>query len=486
MSVSLVEVMAAASQRLAPLSGECAGHAVLAAADQLLAHPRLVGAADVLIEESGAVRLAHGLAADARGCDEALRELLDGLLTVAHSGGAGLVRVGRRAATGDLEQLVKELEVALIPANRAAARRSLARLYRETSRARDAGNLDVQAARVPERRAPAAPPPRPLPAPPRAPALGVAAAPVASGAPVVSVPVASGAPDPATRGAVSVEVAAEPFALTQIRWATAPRGAPAIAAAPVPPAPQPEAGLVLEVDVDLEITPVVEAVAHTQALPKVEPRSVLHQTAPLPPVSSRPRVAEHETPLEPVLSRRHAGPPGRRREFPDIHETPYLGTQVSAVPVYDEGARAAWPLPTQELAATAPAEWETDESTTDPAPVVAWGAPDHDAELAEAPLADCPALAVAPRITPLPPKEPRVSRSSDVEELVERFRIAEPEPDTQLARSLKQLAGITATPPPVLVRADESAAGDAAQPTPESSGLGSPLVPNPTVPVAGS
>ena len=136
MSVSVVEVMVAASQRLAPLSGECAGHAVLAAADQLLTHPRLLGAADVLIEENGSVRLGQGRLGDAQGCDAALRELLDHLLGVAHSGGAGLLRVGRRVATGDLEQLVEELEVALIPANRAAARRSLARLYRETSRAR--------------------------------------------------------------------------------------------------------------------------------------------------------------------------------------------------------------------------------------------------------------------------------------------------------------------------------------------------------------
>jgi hypothetical protein len=462
MSISLVEVMAAASQRLAPLSGECAGHAVLAAADQLLTNPRLVGPEDVLLEENGAVRLGHGRAADAGGCDAALRELLDGLLTVAHSGGAGLMRVGRRAATGDLEQLVKELEVALIPANRAAARRSLARLYRETCRAREAGTLSVQPLPVPERRVPVPPP---LPAAP----------PPVRATPPVSEPAATH----------------EPLAETEIRWATAARetragAAPPAAGAAVPPPAPPEAELVLEVVVDAEITPVIDALRHTQPLPQVESRRAPHQTVPLPPVRPRPRVPEHETPLEPVLSRRHAGLPSRRGELPDIHETPYLGTQVSSVPLYDERAREAWQVARHTvLEATPAAEWDTDESTTDPAPVVEWCVPDEDAELvAAAPLAPCPALAVEPRVTPLPQKEPRVFRPSDVEELVERFRIAEPEPEPQLARSLKQLAGITATPPPA--RADEAPATAAPRALPEPAAAGAPLGPKRAVPGVGS
>lgn len=500
MSVSLVEVMAAASQRLAPLSGECAGHAVLAAVDQLLTSPRLVGPADVLIEENGAVRLGHGQAADARGCDEALRGLLDGLLTVAHSGGAGLMRVGRRAATGDLAQLVKELEVALIPANRAAARRSLARLHRETSRAREAGNLEHQPLpQLTVRRASALPSLSDA-SPPAGPALPPVSSAPPTGAPAPDVaasalPPVSAVPPAVAPEAVLPGASGEPLAITEIRWATAPRGTPAAASvaptvAPVPiaapePAPASEVELTPELDVDVEITPVVELVRQTQPLPKVEPRHPLHQTAPLPPVSPQPRVPEHETPLEPVLSRRQAGLPVPRREFPDIHETPYLGTRVSAVPVYDEGVREAWQVPAPPAAGVdRPAVWGTDESTTDPAPAVAFGESDEDEELgAEPPLTPCPALAVEPRVVPLPPKEPRVFRPSEVEELVERFRIADPEPDAQLARSLKQLAGITATPPPVLARGEDPDRTPAPRTSPEPSGPdASSLRPEPTVP----
>lgn len=486
MSVSLVEVMAAASRRLAPLSGECAGHAVLAAADQLLANPRVVGAADVLIEDNGSVRLGHGRARDGRGCDAALRELLDGLLAVAHSGGAGLLRIGRRTATGDLAQLVKELEVALIPANRAAARRSLARLYRETSRAREAGSLSVPA------------PPAAAESPPATAAFEPSVAPL-----VPEAPAAPLVPEPAALRLASSEVD-EPLAVTQIRWATATRG---VAAEP-PSEFDLEVELELEVDLDTAITPALSDARHTQPLPKVEPRQRLHETVPLPPVTSRSevtehvtplepvlplvspraRVTEHETPLEPVLNRRHTGPPGVRREFPDIHQTPYLGTQVSAVPRYDDArSREPWPLPSHAPLEAPSTACDPDESTTDPAPVVAWSALDEEPELDEAALPNqCPALAVEPRVSPPAAcKEPRVFRPSEVEELVERFQIAEPEPDPQLARSLKQLAGITTTPPPV------HALSDNVPPSPEPQtsvpcDAGAALRPKPTMRIAGS
>lgn len=482
MSVSLVEVMAAAAQRLAPLSGECAGHAVLAAVDQLLTNPRVLGPADVLIEENGAVRLAHGQATDARGCDEAMRSLLDSLLAVAHSGGVGLLRVGRRGATGNLAQLVKELEVALIPANRAAARRSLARLCRETCRARDAGGLSALPPPVLERPAPSSrmsEPARPKPAAPESagPDPGVPEPPVAEPVPLGA---ALGEAEAAGPREARSEATGEPLAFTEMRWATAPGR--------VSPPPDP-----VEVDIDFAaITPVIAG--RTQPLPKVAPRPGLHETMSLPPVSRRPVLAEHETPLEPVLSRRHAGPPRPQREFADIHQTPYFGTQVSTVPVYDARAREAWQVPTP-APANAVAEWDIDEATTDPAPVVAWSAPDEDGELLEvAPLPGCPALAVEPRVPPLAEesgtsrlasKEPSVFRPSDVEELVERFSIAEPDPDPQLSRSLKQLAGITATPPPVLARAD-AAPGHPPRKPPESSEPGLPGQVKPSSRVAGS
>jgi hypothetical protein len=143
MSVSLLQVMAAASARVAPLTGECAGYVVMTVADQLTGGPRLIGAGDVRIEDNGVVRIVSGPASDEVTCEQALRALLDSLLMLARSSGVSLLRVGRRAARGEVAQLIQELEVALIPANRAAARRSLARLHRETTRALEAGAVPL-------------------------------------------------------------------------------------------------------------------------------------------------------------------------------------------------------------------------------------------------------------------------------------------------------------------------------------------------------
>ena len=85
--------------------------------------------------------------------------------------GLNLIRAGDEDA--GLDALVRELESALIPVNRAAARRALARLHRETERARDAGTLEAllfalaepEAAELPQSAgAPAALVPTPAPA----------------------------------------------------------------------------------------------------------------------------------------------------------------------------------------------------------------------------------------------------------------------------------------------------------------------------------
>jgi len=208
MSVTLSEVKRAARAHRAPLAGESAGYLVLAIADQVLTAPRLVQAADIQLTEDGALRVVSGHASSDVDAELALRRALDQLLLVASSGSAALTRASRRTAPLGLAALVRELEAALIPVNRAAARRALARVHRETARALESGNLPEEqeepscsaapapaALAVPAVPAPVAPPvaePPAVPAPVVLPVLSSAAvaAPAVSAAPAESAPLA--------------------------------------------------------------------------------------------------------------------------------------------------------------------------------------------------------------------------------------------------------------------------------------------------------
>src|SRR6478752_2462310 len=141
MSVTLSEVKRAARAHRAPLAGESAGYLVLAVADQVLQAPRLVQVADVQLAEDGALRVMSARASSDEEAELSLRRTLDQLLLVASSGSAALTRASRRTAPVGLAALVRELEAALIPVNRSAARRALSRLHRETARALESGNL---------------------------------------------------------------------------------------------------------------------------------------------------------------------------------------------------------------------------------------------------------------------------------------------------------------------------------------------------------
>ncbi len=182
---------------------------------------------------------------------EGLRTILARLLSVA-TGTAmpSLSAAARPRPESDrgVEAVVGEIEAALIPVNRAAARRALARLARETIRAREQGRLKRASARPPAQPAnPAEPQPAALesllsdpifvasPQP-----VVVAAAPiVAAAAPVEAAPVVA-APPPAT--VVAEETAPVPVVV-------APPPAPVVAAPP--PAPS--------VEMELLLAPVVVA-----------------------------------------------------------------------------------------------------------------------------------------------------------------------------------------------------------------------------------
>jgi hypothetical protein len=142
MSVTLLEVWRAGRSRAAALAAESAGYLVLAAWEEMASMPRRMGLESLELQADGTLRISARETAALELSELDLREILAQLLTVASSAGPALVRVASRAshAPGTLA-LGAELEKALIPVNRAAARRALVRLYRETSRAIQAGRL---------------------------------------------------------------------------------------------------------------------------------------------------------------------------------------------------------------------------------------------------------------------------------------------------------------------------------------------------------
>ena len=105
MSVTLVQVLAAARARLAPLVGETAGYLVLGVADQVAAAPRQVGAAHVTLAEDGTLRLVGGAAAEDVQAETSLRRLLGELLDPARSATPALLRSSRRASGAGLVSL---------------------------------------------------------------------------------------------------------------------------------------------------------------------------------------------------------------------------------------------------------------------------------------------------------------------------------------------------------------------------------------------
>jgi hypothetical protein len=201
MSVSFLDLSRAAQARALSLTAETAGYLVLAVIDAGGLR-QCTALSEMVLLENGEVRLGMARLAEHPAAPEReLRALLARLLALCSAAHPILAEVSRAERLGTL---AREIEAALIPVNRAAARRTLARACRETERAKSKGKLselndDVVAA-VPAKVAPAVAPAAPAPVPterrrkPRAvmaQALPVMAAPVvAEPAHVVVAPVA--------------------------------------------------------------------------------------------------------------------------------------------------------------------------------------------------------------------------------------------------------------------------------------------------------
>jgi hypothetical protein len=156
--VTLDEVFAAASARAASLVPETSGYLALAIGDATSRLPLLHDDRALMLTTEG------GMSASRRGdvvspekAAKAMRDTLARLLAVSTGSMPSLAAAARprdESARG-VDAVIEEIEAALIPVNRAAAQRALARLSRETLRAKEAGKLK------PKRAASVRPPPRP-------------------------------------------------------------------------------------------------------------------------------------------------------------------------------------------------------------------------------------------------------------------------------------------------------------------------------------
>ncbi|HEX4514108.1 MAG TPA: hypothetical protein VH054_11245 [Polyangiaceae bacterium] len=132
-SVTLEEIFAVVSQKRAPLAPELAGYLVLELAEGV-GNAGEIDPRYVYVSEEGSVALVRGPNEAAGDAEGSLRRLLGKLLETAGAQTPALASVAKRKGGAGVSVLVEELEASLIPVNRSAGKRALARLARETKR----------------------------------------------------------------------------------------------------------------------------------------------------------------------------------------------------------------------------------------------------------------------------------------------------------------------------------------------------------------
>jgi hypothetical protein len=143
-AITLEDVFAMVTGKRVPLAPELAGYLSLEVAEKAdsagwgggLVDPR-----SVYIADEGSVALVRPRgdrtapsAVVGGDTEESIRGILGQLLEASGSSTPALSAVARRAPVGSLRGLMEDIEAALIPVNRAAGRRALARLAREVKR----------------------------------------------------------------------------------------------------------------------------------------------------------------------------------------------------------------------------------------------------------------------------------------------------------------------------------------------------------------
>lgn len=159
--VTLPQILAAASTRHANMVSESAGYLVLALCEAIGGLPLAVPDACIELAAEGTVSVTQqGKVVPAPEAAQAMRDLFARLLAVTTGATPRLAAVARTrdlSAERGVDAFAAEVEAALVPLNRAAGKRSLGRLARETLRAIESGTLALHLqARAAAKEAPAA------------------------------------------------------------------------------------------------------------------------------------------------------------------------------------------------------------------------------------------------------------------------------------------------------------------------------------------
>ncbi len=162
-SVTLGDALELVEARRIPIAPEVAGYLCLELAERALMQPGGLLPEGVFLGEEGSVAFVPH--AEAEAPDRFVRSLLHRLLEVSASRPPALWQCSTSTRPG-LEALVRELEAALIPLNRMASRRSLARLAREVKRVTQGVGRNAPSS---VRKPPASVPPAPAKLPPAVP-----------------------------------------------------------------------------------------------------------------------------------------------------------------------------------------------------------------------------------------------------------------------------------------------------------------------------
>ena len=134
-SITLEEVFAVVSTKRVPLAPELAGYLALEITEGAAGGPGEVDPKHVYIGDEGSVALVRPKRDNPSGdAESSIRAILQKLLDASGSQTPALGAAAKRASGGGVPSLSQELEAALIPVNRAAGRRALARLAREVKR----------------------------------------------------------------------------------------------------------------------------------------------------------------------------------------------------------------------------------------------------------------------------------------------------------------------------------------------------------------
>jgi hypothetical protein len=131
MTIRALEIASAARARRVALAGETVGYLVLGWTEELARLHRRVTLRELALSPDGSVSILGGSAANSTEVEADLRAALAELLSVARPLPPALLRVAQRQESVGVDALAKELATALIPLNRGASRRALARLERE-------------------------------------------------------------------------------------------------------------------------------------------------------------------------------------------------------------------------------------------------------------------------------------------------------------------------------------------------------------------